>query len=201
MKITKFLSAALFMTLTLGVAPAFGDTMYSYTGNPMVYSATGNANVCAGSPCILTESFTMATPLGNNVPFSYTNISPESFSFTDGIQTLTNTNASIVAFDFGTDSNGNINNWVIEVMANGYNGWIYSESNYTPGGVDESYNGYSIYNVGSSGAWNLETLNPAANGDGEIDPVPTPEPGTWLLLLSGTVGLVFFGRIRRTANA
>jgi hypothetical protein len=169
----KFRYAATAILATLFSLPAFADTTYTYTGNPMTYSGTGNANVCGGSECSITGSFTVASSLGDN--FSGT-VTPESYSFTDGNQNLS-TGSIVNFFTASTDASGAINGWAIELEALGYGPWMVTESS----GLDESYNGYLVYNY-APGTWTSE------------DPTATPEPSSLLLLSSGLVGLGFMKR-------
>ena len=61
-------------------------------------------------------SFSLSAPLEPNRPASP--ITPSSFSFSDGIQILTNLNSTILAFEISTDASGNIEWWVIQLVAN-----------------------------------------------------------------------------------
>jgi hypothetical protein len=155
------------VALLLSAVGARADTTYTYTGTPMTEGTT--PDVCGGGPCTITGSFTVATPLGDNVPFSYTNtITPESFSFTDGNQTIA-TGSSVLYFNVGTDASGDIDAWVIQVYGL-YDGTSFILTDNV--GLDESYrNGSTAYNS-SQGTWDPETT-------------PTPEPSGLPLLSSG----------------
>lgn len=61
-------------------------------------------------------SFSISAPLEANRPLSP--VTPASFSFSDGIQILTNLNATPLVFEISTDGSGNIEWWVIQLTAN-----------------------------------------------------------------------------------
>ena len=168
-KIVMLLSLTALLLSAVGTR---ADTTYTYTGNPMTEGT--NPDVCGGGPCTITGSFTVATALGDNVPFSYTPITPESFSFTDGIQTIA-TGSFVLYFDVGTDATGDIDAWDIQVY--GLSGGTVSIL--TDGaGLDESYtNGLIAYNT-SPGTWDPDTTPTP-------DTIPTPEPSSLPLLSIG----------------
>lgn len=61
-------------------------------------------------------SFNTSAPLESNRPLSP--VTPTSFSFSDGIQILTNLNATPLVFEISTDGSGNIEWWVVQLTAN-----------------------------------------------------------------------------------
>jgi hypothetical protein len=105
------LSAALAATvciLAVSVVAAEADTIYTYTGNPFT-SVFGPYTTSDR----VTGFFDLATPLANNLP--ETVISPISFSFSDGVQTITNTTPGVVvgSFSVATDASGKPEFWDI----------------------------------------------------------------------------------------
>jgi hypothetical protein len=103
---------ALFLSSSLSAQA----TTYSYTG--AVFTGFENFTPpCATGPCAdlpagsrATGQFTTATPLGNNL--SHANIFPQvtSYSFTDGLNSYSNTNLNVRVFAFyvSTDASGNM---------------------------------------------------------------------------------------------
>jgi len=171
----------------LGVVLAFAvteqaakaDIIYTYTGNPM--GLEDNAGyVCGGSPpCTMTGSFTVATPLGNNFGAAtspntlFSNVTPESFSFTDGNQTIT---TDPMYFGVTTDASGDISTWFI-IVGNSNDGGaeIAVENIGGNGDGDESIApspSYAAYNR-DPGSWTETSVSSA------------PEPSTTVLVSLG----------------
>jgi hypothetical protein len=101
--------------VALGAAHTTADTIYSYTGNPftLVTSPYTTNDFISGS-------FDLATPLGNNVPL--TAITPTSFSFSDGLQTLLATTPGLVfSFTIQTDATGIPSRWSIALSTGFFN--------------------------------------------------------------------------------
>jgi hypothetical protein len=186
MKISKLFLAAIFMSLISLATPAFAGTVYTYQGNPMTNNSFGgSADLCSSgtSLCTLTGSFTVAEPLADNLSFAA--ITPESFSFTDGLQTSTTLTLSNIddGFWVATNASGNIIEWYIQV-GNGSLGTLFYGGS---AAADFGYSAaplYDLYNYGPTGTWTESTT----------DPSPTPEPSSLLLLSSGLIGL---GLIKR----
>lgn len=190
--------------------PALADTItYTYTGQDFLYF---NAN---GEPQVFTDSdsvdlaLTLSAPLADNLT-SLTAITPTSFSFSDGYQTITNLTASSDLFEVETNSVGGIVGWdmdaelytadgtdIIEtISANGYASdtgeadlypYDYSCGGYYPCvGYDYS-EGFILPSDGiSAGTWSPDPMPPAA----------TPEPGSLMLVATGLLGGAAFVRRR-----
>jgi hypothetical protein len=184
------------------------DTIYAYTGNPL---NTFTGSFACPPVCRITGSFTVAQPFGpNQFIVSFT---PASFSFTDGLQTLTHTNSNIfVSFSYVvTDSTGAFIEWRIHLAgASTGTGGSASAQIFSCGGliacsagiVDPSGPGFTgndaaglftisttvglATNVNQPGTWSSATS------------APVPEPGTMLLLGTGIAGL--FGVKRRKSR-
>ena len=112
-KIVLFLAVAL--TGPLLSQPIFADVTYAYTGNPFTsfsgpYTASDR----------VTGTFTLADPLPANRPIS--DINPISFSFSDGVNLMTNSFIPLGTppfFNFisiGTGPTGAINAWDIDLQ-------------------------------------------------------------------------------------
>jgi len=87
---------------------AEANTIYQYTGNPFTSFVSPYTSGDA-----LSLSFALASPLADNL--SNQAITPISFSFSDGVQTLTNLNTAGNQFVVFTDASGNINHWSMTV--------------------------------------------------------------------------------------
>src|SRR5664280_1104768 len=118
--ITKLLGLLAFMSL-LGFSPANADTIYTYTG----YDFT-----TADAPYTTTDKVTGTIDLAVALvdDFGPGAISPVSFSFSDGVQTLTNSNSAIAANVFETNSAGTIVQWAFEITENNGGGVIFTAS-------------------------------------------------------------------------
>jgi hypothetical protein len=93
-------------------AHANAATLYTYSGN--------NFSVFGGTSFDMTMSvsgsFTMANPLPPNQSGAIF-FTPLSFSFSNGLATVTNQNAGLAIFQVETDGSGNILGWNIQVAA------------------------------------------------------------------------------------
>ena len=98
---------------------ASAATVYSYTGDNFtaLIDQTPPAGVYTTSMDV-SGSFTVSAALPSNMPLQP--ISPLSFSFSDGRNTITNSSPllDVLEFNAGTDPSGNINNWVISLAVN-----------------------------------------------------------------------------------
>lgn len=111
------LALAVFALSLLSAAPARAAVIYSYTG-PLFTStsAIGIAPDPYTTADRVTGSFTMAAALGPNLgPWSP--VTPLSFSFFDGVNTLTNLNTVSSSFKVTTDSTGLLVGWSIEMFS------------------------------------------------------------------------------------
>lgn len=176
----RFASVVVLAALIGWLAPcARADSItYTYTGNPFPADAlygsyvTGCADVPVTGACAIDGTFTLSAPLGDNLTGveSYTQTAVESFSFTDGFNTLTDsTPDSYSSFYFDTDANGNIIAWNIEISLN--DGSL---------SLETQNDGYGVQDESST-----------SDGGGEIEfdagslveqsPSQVPEPSTWVL--------------------
>ncbi len=105
-----FVALGALLMLVAGSRRASADTaeVYTYTGNPF-----GDRLLLSCPPvCQITGSFTTAQPLAPNLHLAQ--ITPLSFSFTDGNTTYDQINTHRGAFyDLNTDSSGAITGWVV----------------------------------------------------------------------------------------
>jgi hypothetical protein len=155
----------------------------------------------------LTGTITFAAPLAANLTVnqssSNSNVTPVSFSFTAGPETLTSAAFSpgFTSFQFSTDASGNIIGWEI-VIGLGGGGQI------------------NIDNIGSGFSGNVgDQVAVGANfkGDANFDPseafalnrvageftiaAAVPEPSTWAMMVLGFCGLGFMTYRRKSKLA
>jgi hypothetical protein len=189
MRICRVAIAACLALLSL---PAMANTTYTYTGNDFTdvlapYTLSDS----------VTASFTVAATLGDS--YAYQQVTPLSFSFSDGVQTITNLNATLPPpeFDIATDLNGNITAWNIFVFIPSDSVPNVIETNTLINaigtfGVDLGLDNVVGYgqNFGNPGTWTSSLSDPP--------PSSTPEPSSLALLGTGMVGAFAAARQRFT---
>jgi PEP-CTERM motif len=183
------------MLAALPSTSALADTVYTYTGNTFTTGLINNFTTSLPTGPFtandfVSGSFTVSTALGPNHS-EFVPIIPTFFSFSDGADTLTNSNSDSLdnlGFFIGTDGSGSITTWYIEIESadqltqidtiNSTNGNAFIDA-----GVNEEY---SAIIRKDPGAWSSVT---------DPSPATTPEPNTLVLLGSGALGLA--GMLRR----
>lgn len=99
------------LVATMGAQAAMADTTYTYTGKDFT---------SAGSPFSTSDfvsgSFTISAPLADDLSLDDIAGDLVSYSFSDGVDTLTQTNSSTAVFDVSTDTNGLITQWHITLL-------------------------------------------------------------------------------------
>jgi hypothetical protein len=190
--------------------PALADTItYTYTGQDFLYF---NAN---GEPQVYTTSdfvsgdFTLSAPLADSLT-SFTAIDPLSFSFSDGVDTITSANSSASAtIEVETNATGEITGWLIEVEAPGSIGvdQITTSDGYAANagdvGVFGQYEDY--YDCGGpvlcgrpyfADGYNVSSDGSSAGTWAVAEVAATPEPGSLMLVAIGLLGGAAFVRRR-----
>jgi hypothetical protein len=166
------------------VDSARADTVtYTYTGLDFT-----NAHLPFTTAENLTGTITFAAPLAANLNGAA--ITPASFSFTAGPETITSAeyNPSFGRLNFYTDSSGNLTGWDIQVAFGG--GGQINIENFT------SIIGATVRDqVTDSGSDFANNVNMA--GQFTLT-AAVPEPSTWAMMILGFVGLGFMGFRRKT---
>ena len=176
MNLKTTLAGAAMALCALAGASAQASVIYTYTGSPF----TGFTS-CAGCTK-LTGSITLAAPLGDNLTLA--TVTPLTFSFTDGVQTVNETNelSGYTTFSFNTDSNGAIIAWANNYVSVGFETNISSNSSVG----DITTHAFDAAFTETAGRWSVAGV---------------PEPATWTLTLVGFGGLGAMMRRRRAALA
>jgi hypothetical protein len=174
------------------------DTTYIYTGNDFnIFQQLGSTQPYNTSDFISGE-FTVSTPLAPNLT-TFPVITVESFSFTDGINTITNLSSFLLpaAFRINTDAHGSITEWAIQLETIDPSGLsieiatlnvVSSGAIFDVGGDATATMNFSGQVDGSPGTWTNPTL------------VAAPEPSSLMFLATGLVGSagLIQRRIRKT---
>jgi hypothetical protein len=170
--------------MLLGVSHAAADTVYTYTGNDFTVATSPFTTSDS-----VTGSFTVATPLGDNLVDSP--IVPSSFSFSDGVDTITSAtpDATVENFDVYTSPSGAIIYWQITLeVTSSPSYFLYTES-FASIGQDEGAGSSSYgYNQGHPGTWTSAAAVP-------LHPLPLPLQ----LIAIGLGALGLFGLPRKNA--
>lgn len=159
---------------------ARANVIYTYTGNTFT-KAYGAYNTTSDR---VTGYFVLGAPLAAN--FSLQSITPLAFSFSDGVQTITNTNITTTpSFTVSTSPSGSLLNWEIAMgdtttpSIDTCNSTLYcTPAVFDAGWIDNATSAGAI--VGSPGSWQV-----------------VPEPGSLPLFTPALLGLAFFYRRKR----
>ena len=170
----------------LASTAASANVILNYTGNDFTTVSGPYSTADA-----VTGTLTFSGPLADNLTLVSTITPPLSFSFTDGVQTITNSSVGSMGpyFHFQTDSSGNITAWSVTVIAANDSSEIFT-SNYPAVVADEGnlYSGEALVGFGRDS-------NP-----GTFSVVGVPEPITLSLFATGLAGAVAMRR-RKKAKA
>ena len=165
--------------------PAHGGTVYDYTGNPftLLFGTTGD-----NSSQSITATLVFPSLLSADLSSVDESSFVESWSITDGIHTLTSSDAGAVldTLALSTDDAGDIVGWTFYA---GSGPWWLTSSNYLGSGPSDEYIVTPGFNPDAAvsvtlGVWNTESV---------------PEPAGFGLLSGGFATLVFARRFTRTA--
>ncbi len=181
------------MKVGLGAMFAFG-AMYSNAFADVSYFYTGTDFTIAEGPYTtsdsVTGSITLSAPLGSYL--FYDAITPVAFSFSDGVQTLTQNNTNNNSFTVSTDAAGDITAWVMNVAAevSGVNLELIITAN-APGYTFDL--GASAIVVPGS------FVEASTSAPGTWSAGVVPETSTWVMMGLGFAGLGYLGVGKRKA--
>ena len=135
------------------------------------------------APDLVTGSFTLSSPLAANLQFSDNNVTPVSFSFSDGVQTFSSSSGlTDVFFNFATDGSGKILNWYV-LLSNGPTSNRIATSSYIP---------FTVIDYGALNSSEGEIFNDPGRWSAATT---VPEPGS--LMPGGAALLVLSAFLRR----
>jgi hypothetical protein len=213
-RLTLAAAAAAWLLVTPSLSHA--DAILNYVGQ--AFQATSEDAGTLTPPALYTTSdfvsgtIDLAAALGANVAFGSVTTTPTSFSFYDGVQTITNADATSSFFDFGTGASGNITQWFIQLEVTSVVGGpeVLEEgigtSSETIGGSQDY--GYQAVCTGpltsTTGPCNPLTLGYDISAANDLpgvwsSPATTsvPEPATLALFGLGVAGVGFMRRRRK----
>jgi len=159
-------------TFALGILLAASWLATGATAASVIYTYTGNNFTSVASPYTTGNSisgyFTVSAPLASSTEVD--GLAVDSYWFTDGVQTLTSSDAGETAlFDILTDASGNIKDWLVQ-FDRGNQELITTTSTVVQpldgGALDKT--GTISYNTNDPGTW--------ASAE-------APEPASWLLMI------------------
>lgn len=187
MKARFGLIAGVLSTVLLAASSASASVILTYTGQDFTH-VMGSYTTSDH----LTGTIDLSSPLGDNLNFAA--VTPTSFSFSDGQQTLTQADTfTTEMFEFSTDSSGTITGWLVDLEVGPNHGILTAgfESALTFPTVDagllNSDNGGG--NLGDPGCWEGQTCVATT----------VPEPLTLSLFGAGLAGVVAMRRRKKKA--
>ena len=167
--------------LTCALSASADEITYTYTGNQ--FNNFGGDATCP-LECNISGSFTVSAPLGSNFDAYFV---PNSFSFTDGVVTITQANATSSAFGFITNSLGEITGWNLDFIDAQTSMYI------STGPSVICTVGCTVTDGSFAPLLYAEVLDDPGTWSSVI--TATPEPSTFVLLGTGILGLA--GAARR----
>jgi hypothetical protein len=163
--------------------PASASVIYEYTGNDFTIVSGSYTTAMK-----VTVTLTLAQPLLASQTFL--DVVPESYSFNDGVQTLTTGGQ----FRFSTDASGSITAWVVDAIVLTPLSRQTMITTLQPGVTTDSGSGItcSVAPFGCPGPNEVILTNQTGSNlnDASIWRVAAvPEPSTWAMAILGFVGI------------
>jgi hypothetical protein len=166
MRLPSLLAKVLVATFLILPLPLMGDTVYTYTGNPLDIG-NGSSPYTVGDH--VSGWFDISAPLAANLNFA--SIIPISYSFTDGVNLADESLLPNHAIEISTDASGNISDWTMGwELPDG--GTILSGSKYRDGGQAPPPSNIIVFNQFDPGTWTESTL---------VSRSTAPEPSAFAL--------------------
>lgn len=165
--------------------------LYTLLANAgVVYTYTGIDFIGSSGPFTTSDSisgsFTVTTALTDDL--SNVSITPESFTFSDGVDTVTDLTANDALFFVTTNGVGQITDWSIDI--NEYAGPLIQ----TLGPVSDLTDCCS--DIVENASHTIDDANPQGYNGSWTSADPTPEPAPFALMVTGLLALALVGRKR-----
>jgi hypothetical protein len=183
---------------------ARADVVYEYSGN----NFTSFSPPYTGDDSI-SGRLVFASALGDNLNFA--SVNPTSFSFSDSVQTISNTSylqasgGLSTQFLIATNVSGDITGWNILVFGQDTSRGVLGYIETTSGGGDRAgYQDYCIYCLVNEalviqpGVWSQVTEGAAPAAGRPVSGVP--EPSTWSMMIVGFLGVGFIAYRRKNGH-
>jgi len=167
----------------------------------VTYHYTGNHFTDVVAPYTTSDSISGSVTLSSALGDNLTNFQPSvnSFSFTDGISTITSSSSNSTGnpdrFVFNTDAAGDIIGWLVQVYSGSTTDNL-GIVTWAPGSPTEDISG-RVFNNGLSSQQVGNRNNPGVWST----TAPVPEPETYAMMLAGLGLLGFVARRRKQQSA